>query len=136
VLVEPSLDVRYSRGEVAVCGIRDVVGGRGQAWARRRIRSRTELDVGRGGEIARRLDPGSDKAERLRPWAGSYFGQGREIPLKGPSAWLVVLGVPSEGTRRRVRALLHMRNHAAAPDEIDVLSVTLLRCHSVGWHMH
>jgi hypothetical protein len=54
---------------VAVCGIHDVVGGQSRARARRRIWLRTELDVGRGGEIARRLDLGSGEAERLRPKA-------------------------------------------------------------------
>jgi hypothetical protein len=58
-------------GEMVVYGIRGVVGGRGrgQARARRRTSSRAELDVGRGGEIARRLDPGSGEAERLHPKA-------------------------------------------------------------------
>jgi hypothetical protein len=56
-------------GGVAVYGIRDVVGGWGRARARRRTRLTAELNIGRGGEIAQRLDLGSGEAERFRPKA-------------------------------------------------------------------
>jgi hypothetical protein len=92
---------------VAVCEISGVVGGRDRARARRRIRSRAELDVERGGDI----------------------------PPEGPFARLVVLGVPSRALGG-VRTLLRRCNHATAPDMIDVLSVTVLRRHGVGWHTH
>jgi hypothetical protein len=84
---------------VVVCRIHDVVGGRGRAWARQRTRSRAGPNVGRGGEIARRLDPGSGEAEKSHPRAGFFFGRGEEIAPEGPSSRLVLLGVPSEGVR-------------------------------------
>jgi hypothetical protein len=119
-----------SRVEWSSTGFCDVVGGQGRARARRRIRSRTKLDVGRSGEIARRLDsggcargldPASGEAERLRPKASplglSYLASHKRV---------------SGG----VRALLCRRNHVVVPDVIVVLSVTVLRCRSVGGHTH
>jgi hypothetical protein len=117
---------------VAICRIRGVVDGRGQARARRRTRSRAGLNIERGREIAQRLDPGSDDAEKSHPWAGFFFGQGKEIAPKGPSSRLVVLGVPSEGVRQRARTVLCRRNHIAVSNVITVMSATLLRCHNTG----
>jgi hypothetical protein len=91
---------------VAVCGIRGVVGGR--ARARRRTCSRAELGV----------------------------RQGRGVAPKDPSARLVVLGVPSEGVRRRARTVWHRRNHTTALDVITILSTTVLHCHGAGCHKH
>jgi hypothetical protein len=92
-------------GGVAAYGIRGVVGGRGRARTRRRIRSRVELNVGPGGKGAQRLDPRSDEAEMLCQRAGSYFGRGGEIAPGCPSARLVVLGFPSEGVMRHARTI-------------------------------
>jgi hypothetical protein len=80
-----------------------------------------EAELGRGGELARGLSLGS--------------GNG-EVAPEGSPARLVVLGVPSEGVRRRARTVWHRRNHIVVLDVIAVLSSTVLRCHDVGWHMH
>jgi hypothetical protein len=93
-------------GGVAVCGIRGEVGGR--VWARRRTCSRAKLEV----------------------------GQGREVAPEDLSARLVVLGVPSEGVRRRAHTVWHRRNHTTALDVITILSTTVLCCHDAGWHTH
>jgi hypothetical protein len=75
-LAELSLDVRYSRAEWPPVGfVAQLV---------------AEAELGRDGECARRLDPGSGEAERLHPWARSHFGRGEEIVPEGPSARLVV----------------------------------------------
>jgi hypothetical protein len=119
---------------VAVYGIHGVVGGRGRARARQRTRSRARLDVGRGEEIAWRLDTGLGEAEKLCPQARFFFRRGEEIAPEGPSARLVVLGIPSEGVS--ARTILCRCNHTAAPNMIAVVFATVLCCHSAGWHTH
>jgi hypothetical protein len=68
-----------AQSHISLSGIHGVVGGRSRARARRRTRSRAGLDVGRGGEIAQRLDPGSSEAEKSCSQAGFFFGRGKEI---------------------------------------------------------
>jgi hypothetical protein len=46
--------------------------------------------------------------------AEAELGRGREITPEGSSAWLVVLGVPSEGASRHARIVWHRRNHIVA----------------------
>jgi hypothetical protein len=72
----------------------------------RSIHPRVELEVGRGGAITRRLDPGLGEAERLCPWAESCFRRRREIAPEGQSARLVVLGVPLEGGRQHAHTVV------------------------------
>jgi hypothetical protein len=73
-----------------------------------------EAELGRGGEIARKLGPESGKAEiapvgwtllrarrRLRPWAGLCFGRGGDFAPEGRSPLLVVLDVPTGDGRWR-----------------------------------
>jgi hypothetical protein len=65
-------------GEVAIYRIRGAVGVRGRAWARQRTYPRAEPGVKRGGAVA----------------------------PEGTFARLVVLGIPSEGSRRHARTVV------------------------------
>jgi hypothetical protein len=119
LLSRPSM--RATNGRVAVCGIRVVVGGRGRARARRRI-LRVELNVGQDGEIA------------PEGWTRS---QARRIDCARRLVRLACrIKRPIRGCQAACAHYLCRCNHAAVLDMNVVLSTTMLRCHSAGWHTH
>jgi hypothetical protein len=107
-----------------------------------------EAELGRGGEFARGPNLTSDEAGKLpegwtpcwarrRGCARGLDPASGEVERLHPKA--SPLGLSYLASHRRVsggvRALLCRRNHVVVPDVIVVLSITLLRCHSVGGHM-
>ena len=72
-----------------------------------------QSDCLRDSRQSRWSRPSSGEAENL-PEGCAWVGRGREVAPEDSSAQLVVLGIPSEGVRRRARTIWHRRNHTAA----------------------
>jgi hypothetical protein len=72
-----------------------------------------QSDCLRDSRQSRWSRPSSGEAENL-PEGCAWVGRGREVAPEDSSAQLVVLGIPSEGVRRRACTIWHRRNHTVA----------------------